>query len=532
MGRGWPSRRILGLIALAGMVASVSVGLLWAGERSGRAAAAPQKAAAAPAAGDVEITAPETGAKLRGVALVQVTWPERSGYLIFRVDGNFAYATVAPYQMRWDTSTTKDGPHVVRADAYDWMSDYVGSSSVQVMIENSIPTPGDGVLLTVRFGEQDASTRQVMARGEIAALRGDQMLPEGFDVLGGTLRAEISQTVLDAHYEGVSALVRNRLRAASLMAGGARRAVPEEGDYAMVQVSRNGLAVPVATSASRPRVGLGEISLALADYPLFPGDTWESPIGVVCDLYTRRGIYVQARHTFEGLRWFQGRECAVISSTYQVPGVPLLARVSGLQAASATGLGGAYGTELTAMRGGAGRRGGGGMRGGMMGGGGARGATGAGRQPGAAQAAPGGAARGPVTLDSARLVNLEGTRRTYVTRETGRVMFTEDTIRGKVEFRTVTGAATQASAGPAGGYTMALTAMRGGGGRRGGGGMRGGMMGGGGMRGAATRGAPGAARQPAGGPPTAGAGPAAEAARQIPSSLDYGLRLTTEFLVR
>jgi len=586
MGRRLGRRRLAWAVALVTLAASVSAGLLRAAERGGSASQTPAaragqgsggtaESAGAPsglsqeeATGGIEIVAPDSNAKLRGVAAVQAQWPDSSGYVIFRVDGQFAYATTEPYRMRWDTSTSSDGSHVIRADAYDEAGEFAGSSSVKVQVENVIPTPEDGVLLTVRFSEAEVLERVITARGEVSALRADQVMPEGFEVLSGELRAEVTQNVLDTSYEGVSALIRSRLRSSSLVAHGSKRPVPEVGQYAMIQVSRNGLTIPVASGTSRPRIGLGEISLALADYPVAPGDTWESPLGVVCDLYSRRAIYVQGEHTFEGLRWFRGRECAVITSTYTVPSVPLLERAAGATAVARAGDAGRYQVALTQMMGG-GMRGGmrgsgagmrGGMAGGMMGRAGMRGGVTA--RPGARQAqpgaaAPGGVARpGPTVLDRARLVNLEGERQTYVTRETGRVMYTEDTLRGKVDFRAAaatTGATPRTSARLSDGYSVRLTAMMGGGMRGGGargggamrgggarggmmgGGMRGGMMAGGmrrgamampgaaGMRGTAAQRAPGA---------TAAGRPAAEGARQIPPSLDYALRITTELATR
>ena len=527
MGTSGAARRLVWASILLLVGASAGVGVLWGA--AGRALPARPRAEAeeAVAGGAVEIIAPEQDARLRGMATVRVEWPSQAGFVIFRVDGDFLYATTRPFVLRWDTSGISDGEHVLDATAYDKDGNFAGSSSVRVYVENAIPAPTDGLLLQVKFTEADALTRSITARGELSALRSNQVLPEGFDVLSGTLQAEITQSVLDAYYEGATALVRNRLRAGAITVGGARRDLPEQGGYAMVQVSRNGLAIPVA-GGTRTRLGLGEISLALADYPLLPGDSWEAPVGVVCDLYTRQAIYVHGRHTFEGLRWFQGRECGVVTSSYQLPDVPLMRRAE--QTASVAGSAG-YEVGLTQMAGG--------MRGGMMGGMGMRGGVGmrggmagqAGMRPGAAgqAAAPGAAARTtPGTLESARLTDLEGERVTYITR-TGRVLYTQDTIRGRVEFRA---SAARTAALPADQYQVALAQMAGGmrGGMMGGMGMRGGVGMRGGMAGQAGMRA-GAAGQAAGRTPTAAGRQAGEAAQEIPSSLDYGLRLTTQLVV-
>ena len=338
MGRLSARWRMLGAIGMAALFAGAGGGLLSAAERRaapipkatrGEAEEAPAAVAAptlleAPAySGGVEITSPEPGAKLRGTTRVKVDWENPLGYVIFRVDDRFAYATTPPFEMKWDTSSAADGPHVVAVDAYDASARYAGGASIGLTVENTISTPPEGVLLAVKFDEHDMMERTVSARGELGPLRSDEALPAGFDVLEGDLRASLSVSVMDAFYEGTSALVRSRLRNAALVTDGTSQSAPDVGRYVMLQVSRNGLAVPEASASSKPRLGLAEISLALRDFPVLPGDTWRSPIGVVCDLYTRRGVYVQGRHVFEGLRWYRGHECAVISSSYSISELPL-----------------------------------------------------------------------------------------------------------------------------------------------------------------------------------------------------------------
>lgn len=528
--------RLAWMVGLAVLLAGVSAGLLCAAERAKPALpeAAVREAepdieslpsaaeAEVESTGAVRIAAPEPGAKLRGLAVVEVEWDDPSGYVIFRVGDRFAYATTQPYEMRWDTSTTLDGRHIVSADAYDRSGGYAGASSISVMVENAIPTPPEGVLLTVLFDEHDLMTREIVARGELSSLGAGEGLPAGFDVLAGDLRCTLNQSVMDTFYEGASTLLRNRLRIGALVVDGESRTLPEVGLYAMVQISRNGLAIPATAATTKPRLGLGEVSAALRDYPVVPGDTWEAPIGVVCDLYTRRAVFVRARHTFDGLRWFRGRECAVVTSSYTIPKLPLLEPKSRETAAAAGLAPSPYRIELTQQRGMRARGGGRGMRsmrgerGAMRRGAGARRGAAATPRPGAA---PGRAAAGEV--ESARLVDLEGTRRTYLTRATGTVLRTEDTILGKVEFR---GAASQrAAADIERPHRIQLTQRRGMGGRGGGPGMRG-------MRGerAGMRRGTGARRGA-----TATPRPGTQArGGAIPPRLDYGFRLTTDLVTR
>ncbi len=126
------------------------------------------------------------------------------------------------------------------------------------------------------------------------------------------------------------------------------------------------------------------------------------------------------------------------------------------------------------------------------------------------------------TLESARLINLEGTRRTYVGRQTGVVLRTEDTILGKVEFRA---AQQTASASGVSRYELDLTGGMMGGMRGSMRGTRGGAGARGGARGAGAGRAAGAAATPA-----RGAGP--QAAGNIPARLDYGFLLTNDLVAR
>ena len=139
-----------------------------------------------------------------------------------------------------------------------------------------------------------------------------------------------------------------------------------------------------------------------------------------------------------------------------------------------------------------------------------RGGAGAQRR-GPATAVPGGApGRAAGELQRVRLVDLEGTRRTFLTRESGRILHMQDTILGSVQFQV---ASTRiASAERPGGYTLALTQMRGGG-------MRGGGMRGGGMRGGGMRGGGAAAARPGG-----------QAGAQIPPKLGYGFEFTVDLV--
>jgi hypothetical protein len=287
------------------------------------AAAAPA-GGGAPAATQLGFATPETGATVRGMARIAVRKSDPGGYVAFRIDDRFAHATVAPFEMRWDTSTTRDGEHTVQADAYDDSGAHEGTSSIRVKVANQVPlTDKEGVKLTVRFRQNEVVDRQVTGSGELGELALDETLPPGLEELAARLTASMSEIVLDAFYKGSRSLLRHRIRKGGLLIGASQRELSEMGKYATVEVSRNGLALPILSSPDRPRIPLGEISFALADFPVKEGDTWRSPLGVIPDLLKRQIVFVRAEHTFNGVWYFQGRECAKITSKYTLPDIEL-----------------------------------------------------------------------------------------------------------------------------------------------------------------------------------------------------------------
>ena len=288
--------------------------------------------------------APKTDAKLRGVSTVQATCPSSIGYVLFRVDDKFVYAWAPPYKMRWDTSSVTDGTHVLSIDAFDTQAKFQGSSSIRVEVKNSIDAPSGGVLLAVRFGGEDMVIRSVSAHGELATLGDGETLPPGCAQVTGSLSESLGQTVMDPFYQGNSVLLRNRIKDGWLSANNTRTSLTAVGEYAMVQVSRNGLTIPQLTSVHTTRIAPGELSLALPDYPVLTGDTWQSPIAVMPVVYAKRTFYVQAQHTFEGLRWYMDQECAVITSTFTLPGIQLFGPTTGAKAPQ-------YGVSLAQARG-------------------------------------------------------------------------------------------------------------------------------------------------------------------------------------
>ena len=57
-----------------------------------------------------------------------------------------------------------------------------------------------------------------------------------------------------------------------------------------------------------------------------------SPRSALCATSIRAAVvFVQGTHVFEGLRWYRGRECAVITSTFAIPELPIYSQAQAQQ---------------------------------------------------------------------------------------------------------------------------------------------------------------------------------------------------------
>jgi len=458
----------------------------------------PQPRPAAAPASPLKIVVPGVDKSLRGVVDITTQGLDSDGYVVFRIDGEFAYATASPFKMRWDTAGAEDGDHLVEASGFSGDKQLVGRASAQLRVQNRIlgALPSEGIALQARAREGQTIVRNVEATAEVAGLDGGNSLPANLRGLNGQLYARFSQSVVEVNPADNSANLRTSVRLGILSAGGNEAQIQEEGRYGMVSLMPSGLEMPPPPDSKRPRVGLGELSLALPAGRLHEGMTWTSPMRVIAELVQRRSIQVQGTHTFEGIWWMKGRKCARISSSYEIGDI-VLAGAAAQEVSSA--LDSDFALELTAVPAawmGRAGRGGGRPPTGTAG----RNLPAASRTRTAGQPAAAAPARSRV---AARLTGLTGNRASWIDIERGMAVRTEDHITGTLVIAglqpTTTPAApsTQPAAEEAittsslftlpgaperGGYLLWLTGREGRGGGGGGGGRGGGGGGGGGAK--------------------------------------------------
>lgn len=92
----------------------------------------------------VSITSPANGSTVSGTITISATASDNVGVvgLQFTLDGNNLQAedTTSPYSISWNTTTTTNGPHTLRAVARDAAGNTQGNS-VTVTVSNVTPTP-------------------------------------------------------------------------------------------------------------------------------------------------------------------------------------------------------------------------------------------------------------------------------------------------------------------------------------------------------------------------------------------------------
>jgi hypothetical protein len=283
----------------------------------------------------ITITSPTTQAALKGIVEVKIAGLEKGGFVIFRLDDAFAYATAYPYTMRWDTQGAEDGKHVIRVNAYAPNGRMVGVTSQTVEVKNRLPVTGEGgVSLGIRPPMGGVVVRDMEATSTVAGLGGDTVLPGSLLGLKSRLFARIGQSISSVS-PGGPAEIRSTLRQGNISADNKSLPFPEKGFYGIFTQSPSGLAIPPSPESQRPRIGLAEISLEAPPGKVAVGTTWVAPMRVVPDLVRRNSIQVMGTHTFEGLWWRQNRRCARISSSYEIGEVALAGGASSLEGTGA-----------------------------------------------------------------------------------------------------------------------------------------------------------------------------------------------------
>jgi len=391
----------------------------------------------------MKFTTPRPGAIARGVLSVNVAGLNRDGYIVFRIDNQFAYATIYPYKMRWDTQGAADGEHVIQASGFTAGKKSVGSINLKIRVQNRITNaiPPQGIKLAMKFLEGGTIQRTVEGVAEVVGLGPELKLPSNLIGLQGRLYAKFRQSVVNINPLDRSALVRTTVRQGTLSAGDIEIEIAETDHYGITNLLPNGLELTPTAQSRRPSIGLGEISLALPSGPIREGMSWTSAMRVVPDLVQRNSIEVEGRHTFEGLWWMMGRKCARISSLYEIGEVALTDQAT--QQLSQARPGETYSLQLTQGRRGGGMRGGGsrGRGGGQTLGqtslrGGRTNTSSRAGQPTTGQPATATPTAPAPPSILARLTGLTGSRTTWIDIERGIVVQVQDQINGTLVLAT------------------------------------------------------------------------------------------------
>jgi hypothetical protein len=88
----------------------------------------------------VSITAPANSAAVSGAVSMVVQAPSPVAWVNFYVDNNYL-ASSPPYTAVWDSKTVTNGSHVISVKGFASNSTLVGTSSINVNVQNVAPTP-------------------------------------------------------------------------------------------------------------------------------------------------------------------------------------------------------------------------------------------------------------------------------------------------------------------------------------------------------------------------------------------------------
>ena len=291
----------------------------------------PKRPEAPPQPAPVRIISPADGATVRGLTKVIATKLEPSGYMSFSVDGKFFRATIAPYELNWDTALSGDGPHTISVIGYGATGAMQGSTEMRVEVRNTISEatlPQEGVLLRYRFKPKAKWAYSVTVQAQAGAM-GETPLPAVAEQ-GGSLRAVVTQQVEDvkerpgasASAEQAVATILTTITEGALDAPGANGVLPQAGHTARSSYTTDGEVTPLPSPGAAP-IALGNLSLQFPPEPVKVGDKWTAPMTVLPVLRSTAVARVTAQHQVESVQWEQGYETMRIVSTFKVSALPV-----------------------------------------------------------------------------------------------------------------------------------------------------------------------------------------------------------------
>ena len=319
------------------------------------AAAAPPEPVKAPEAppqiAPVRIMSPADGAVVRGITKVTASKDKPGGYVSIFVDGSFAKATVAPFELDWDTRPSGDGPHTISITGYGASGEVEGTAETRVDVRNAIgqeALPQEGIPLRYRYKEKEKWEYEVRVTAQAGA-KGEVPLPAA-TMQSGTLSALVAQRVENikdvvpppppaaaagqpAAAGGQSgtpqprkpetvATIITQVRTGRLDSPGTGGRLPQAGQAARSSRTLDGRVMPVAAPGGQP-IALGNLSIVFPPDPVKVGDKWNAPMTILPVLRSSAVAKVNAEHKVEGVQWEQGLETVRIVSTFKVGSLPV-----------------------------------------------------------------------------------------------------------------------------------------------------------------------------------------------------------------
>jgi hypothetical protein len=315
-------------------------------------AAKPPEAAAQQA--PVRIVSPAEGAAVRGITRVTASKTSPGGYMTFLVDGAFVQATIAPYQMEWDTRPVGDGPHTIAVTAYSASGGLEGTAELRVEVRNAIgqeAAPQEGITLRYRYKPKEKWDYDVTVTAT-AGNKGEVPLPQ-VAAQGGTIQALMTQRVesvkdvvpgeaasgagatapqqrsaagqaappQQGKPQTVATLI-SQIRSGRLDAPGAGGRLPQAGQAARSTRTPDGAVAVIAQPNTEP-IALGNLAIMLPKDPVKVGDKWTAPMTILPLLRSNAVARVTAEHKIDSMQWEGGLETVKIVSTFKVASLPV-----------------------------------------------------------------------------------------------------------------------------------------------------------------------------------------------------------------
>ena len=303
-------------------------------------------------ASPVTLVEPKNGEVVRGAVPLRIIARPRVAKVVIRINGQLIYEEstssfgervnhdIPQLTYQWDTQGIRpphpasglpasyrdaqnypDASYAICVQGVDESDRLIGQQIVTLTVRNEVERPAEERSFNFQYGVMKERTQQTFH------ITGSGLLLDEEARLRSPLNAELQVLLrrnLDVVLPNGNHGLRTQLMAPdmhyALSYSGQEEDLPEFAPtvYGAYSLTPFGELFVATMQEQKLTLPLAQFAVPLKGTQVSIGDSWQKPMSVVADLFTREASTVNARHTLEGIEWVDNRQMARIRSDFSL----------------------------------------------------------------------------------------------------------------------------------------------------------------------------------------------------------------------